>query len=166
MRNKFFLITFALSLLISMMACNTNKTITMKAALIYKAGAAQPVARKKFYLLKEDVSTKERTFFTSKSSAKAINDTTAATSAGSSLPPLSDGINESNIKDYIVTTTETDFDGNAKFQNVPSGTFYIVGYTTTREEFGYIVWNVKIDTTKSTETVFLDQNNAFKMSSY
>ncbi len=163
MRNKFFLITFALSLLISMMACNTNKTITMKAALIYKVGAAQPVARKKFYLLKEDVSTKEKIFFTTKGSAKAIND---ATPAGSSLPPLSDGINESNIKDYIVTTTETDFDGNAKFQNVPSGTFYIVGYTATREEFGYIVWNVKIDTTKSTETVFLDQNNAFKMSSY
>ncbi len=157
--QKFVLIVVILFLFLS--ACNQNKTIPIKVALVYKMGA-QPVARVKFYLLKEDL--------------KVINDqegkiaytspSTASLFASLSDLSIKAGIHEEDIKEFIVATTTTDFEGNAKFENISKGVYYIAGFTTTRSKSGYVVWSVKLDTDNIKETLLLDQNNALAAEEY
>lgn len=131
---------------------NQNKTISIKVALVYKMGV-QPVARTKFYLLNKDLQTLEGTYL-SPSLAKYLSEQTNEENQP--------GINERYIKDAIVATASTDFEGNAKFENVPKGVYYVAGFTTTRTENGYAVWSIKVDTESVKDTLLLDQNNAFK----
>lgn len=146
-------------LLFCVSSCNQNRTISIKAALVYKTGA-QPVAREKFYLLTAAAQTvlenQDAGFFFSPSSIKFIS------KIDSTLTPKV-GIIEYKIKDYLVATATTDFEGNAKFENVPKGIYYIVGLATTRSESGCAVWKVTVDTENIKETILLDQNNAFKV---
>ena len=159
MSRKFILLSFII-IWAALVACNQNKTIPIKAAIIYKMGGAQPVARTKFYLLKEDL--------------KVIND--SKDKIGYRTPLLTKSLNlvlyrsvqagiiEEGIREFIVQTTTTDFEGNGQFIDVPPGNYYIAGFTTTRSDSGYLVWSAKVDTEKNNETVLFDQNNAFDSS--
>lgn len=154
MTQKLTLTLFTL-LLFCLVSCNLGRTIPIKVALVYKTGA-QPVARTKFYLLNKDAELLEK-------EGKNIY---VQPSHARYLETLKAGIQEDEIKDYIVSTTTTDFEGNAKFTNVPAGTFYIVGFGTTRSETGFVVWSVKVDTENVKDTILLDQENAFEASNY
>jgi hypothetical protein len=159
---------FFLLLLLFLTSCNQvakvetpkTRTISMKAGLVYKMGA-QPVARTKFYLLKKDLKAIEEEkkeelghpYYT-RIGAESINRITGK--------QVSVGIDEDFIKDYIVARTTTDFEGNAKFENVPAGVYYVVGYAIPRNENDFLLWNIKVDTEKDKEAIFLDQNNATK----
>jgi hypothetical protein len=143
---------------------SSSKPISFRAALLYKIGAPQPVARTKFYLLSKDLKVLDKDekvtpVFMSPSIARDMSQI---------IPNVEHkiGIQEKNIKDYIVATTVTDFEGNAKFENVPPGVYSIVGFTTTRSEFGYVVWSVPVDSRNVPETILLDQNNAFEAGEY
>ena len=46
------------------------------------------------------------------------------------------------VKPYVLRTTTTDFEGNATFENVPAGEYYIYGVTETRG--GFAVWSYKV----------------------
>jgi Prealbumin-like fold domain len=144
MRHKSTSLVIALALLSSLVGCNKNGTIPIKAAIVYKMGGSQPVARTKFYLLREDITTK-------------VKGSWYSTRSGSV------GILEDRVKDYVVMTTTTDFEGNAKFENVPLGTYYIVGFTRIRSEYGFVVWNLKVDAKTDAETILIDQNNALEV---
>lgn len=161
---KIYVIVITL-LLFGVSSCNQNRTISIKAALVYKTGA-QPVAREKFYLLTAAAQTvlenQDAGFFFSPSSVKFINSVDNSLN-NKRISTLKVGIIEYKIKDYLVTTATTDFEGNAKFENVPKGIYYIVGLATTRSESGCAVWKVKVDTENIKETILLDQNNAFKV---
>jgi hypothetical protein len=142
----------------STITINQNRTIIIKTALVYKMGT-QPVARTKFYLLSKDLKILDEEKKSAYYTPSFIKSVISNTDFGHLIKV---GIQEDKIKDYIVATTTTDFEGNAKFENVPKGTYYIGGFTTTRSEDGYVVWSVKVDATNDTQTLLLDQNNAFK----
>lgn len=150
-------------------SCNQNRIIPLKAALVYKMGP-QPVARTKFYLLRADV-TKEKfkhvdgeigdSFFTSPGFARGMTQ--------GDIPVVS-GLKEDSIKDFVIDSATTDFDGNTKFENVKPGTYWIVGYTEARAKDECVVWNFKVEINatnpKGNEPIILDQNNAYKISSF
>lgn len=152
-RNRFASLVVGMLFLLCFTSCN-QRTIQIKSALVYKVGV-EPVARTKFYLLKEDLEVigKEinMSVFVRPSHARFITN-------------LKPGIQEEDIKEYIVATTTTDFEGNGKFTGVPSGVYYIAGSTDTRSGDGYAVWSVKIDTEKDKDVILLDQNNAYDIS--
>lgn len=167
------LAVIVLTLFLFSTACNQNKTIPIKVALVYKMGA-QPVARAKFYLLKKDLESlkddetlkRKGIVYLSPNGAEAINSVNSQlghTNAGGTIKA---GIAEDVIRDFIVATAITDFEGNAKFENVPKGIYYIAGYTTTRSESGYAFWSVKTDTENVKDVILLDQDNAFDFSNY
>ena len=66
-------------------------------------------------------------------------------------------LQEQAIKPHIVNTATTDFEGNATFENVPEGTYYIYAVTETRG--GIAVWSYKVSTNEN-KTVLLDNKNA------
>lgn len=158
-----------LFLSVCLTACNQNRTVQIKAALLYKMGAAQPVARTKFYLLSEDLETikkKANSAYYTSSDVSILKSIDRDVGGEPRYGNIQSGINEDSIKEYIIATTTTDFEGNGKFENVPSGTYYIGGFTTTRSKDGYVVWSVKINSGNATEPILLDQNNAFKAEEY
>lgn len=133
--------------------------IPIKAAIIYNIGGAQAVARENFYLLKKDpleiwreagltkdAKMKDERWFWVMFSIDRYYTREKESSKF-----------EKPIKPYIVATTTTDFEGNASFENVPDGSYYIYGVTETRA--GHAVWSHKVSTGDN-QTVFLDNKNA------
>jgi hypothetical protein len=150
MNNKSRFLFLTVLITIAIVACNQTTKIPVKAALVYKMGGAQPVTRTKLYLLKEEAKKAENaSLFTSPAIAQALEQ-------GEEYA----GIHEDRIKDYIVATTTTDFEGNAEFKDIPPGKYYIAGYTRTRSQYGYVVWKLEVNAKNGMETIFLDQNNA------
>lgn len=154
--KKIFL-TSALIMLISLVACKQEPEqydLKMKAAIVYQMGGVQPVARTTFYLLDKDVMDigSEAQFFGRWSGTKEYEIVQEFISAplNSKLIPA--------VKEHTIKTAETDFEGNATFEKLPRGTYYIFCIAKTRG--GYVAWSNKA-TTDEKKTILLDQNNAF-----
>jgi hypothetical protein len=151
----------ALFLLLSFASCNRNKTVSMKAAVVYKIGGAQPVARVPFYLLKDSLENILRNaglkaeVFTNDVVREYAFHKANATKGKDFLEKA-----EAAIMANAVKKVTTDFDGTAKFEDVPPGTYYLMGVTETRGVLGYAIWNYKIEVGDKDDTVILDQNNA------
>ena len=142
-------------------ACNRTEpkpeqhNISIKVAIIYNLGGAQAVAREDFYLLDKD--------------ALQIWKGRGLMAVDEDFPSLSFGLDRLDttekrpskfataIKPHIVKTATTDFEGNATFENVPKGSYFIYGVTETRG--GYAVWSYPV-TTNETKTILLDNKNA------
>jgi hypothetical protein len=139
-----------------------HHNISIKVAIIYNLGGAQAVAREDFYLLTKDAiqAWKEHGLL-KKDERTTLDDTILFR-----LEFLADRFNVSQkkpskfaeaIKPYTVKTVTTDFEGNATFESVPEGDYYIYGITETRG--GYAVWSYKVSTQEN-KTVLLDNKNA------
>jgi hypothetical protein len=145
-------------LILALTSC--SKTVTIRAAIVYKMGGAEPLARVPFHLLNEDLETVLRNAginpITYDGSVTPITEY-GMTMRYRRVEPEKAARMESAIQPHIVKTAVTDFEGTAQFDDVPSGTYYIVGVAETRG--GYAVWNLKVEVSGS-KTVILDQNNA------
>src|SRR5437763_700144 len=154
------LVLIALLLFVSSTSCRQaeqrpiKRNIPIKAAIIYNLGGAQAVARENFYLLDKDAVQiwkeagliKDEKMFWLEFSIDRLY-------ADEKKPSKFDQA----IKSHIVNTTTTDFEGNATFENVPEGSYYIYGVTETRG--GIAVWSYKVSTNEN-KTVLLDNKNA------
>lgn len=136
-------------------AFNKN-TLNVKAAIIYKVGGAQPIARATFYLSKKDLETAAKN--------AGIKTSTSAASLWAFEESVNSQLGKKEISRFIqafkpdiVSTATTDFNGDAKFESVPSGSYYLIGIAPTRS--GMAVWNLPIKITQ-TQTIMLDQSNA------
>ena len=159
LRIKPFVVASVL-LLASFTSCNRaekkpiQRNIAIKVAIIYNLGGAQAVARENFYLLNKDAVQiwKEAGLIKDEKNVgfdywlDRINATEKKPSKY-----------EETIKPHIIKTTTTDFEGNATFEDVPEGSYYIYGVTETRG--GIALWSYKVST-QDTKTVFLDNKNA------
>lgn len=115
--------------------------IQIKVAIIYSLGGAQAVARENFYLLNKDavqlwkdaglVKDEKNLWF-----SFSLDRLDAMDNKPSKF--------EEAIKPHIVKSITTDFEGNATFENVPEGNYYIYGVTQTRG--GYAAWSYKVST--------------------
>jgi hypothetical protein len=132
--------------------------IPIKVGIIYSMGGAQAVAREDFYLLNKDALQiwKEAGLLEGMKNEDEfmirilLHDVTATKDKPSKF--------DETLKPHIVKTTTTDFEGNAAFENVPQGEYYIYGRTETRG--GNAVWNYKVSTNPENKTTILDNKNA------
>lgn len=165
-------LTFALLLLLSFASCSnttfepTKKagTLPFKAAVIYNFGGAQPVAQNKFYLLNKDFD--EILDDAGDSSYKIFIEPEhmlAGFNRGTLANPefQKPGIAEEGIKQYIVSSITTDFEGSGKFENVPLGKYFLVGFTTLRDEKQFVLWTLPVEVTADNQTILLSQINGF-----
>jgi hypothetical protein len=157
------LLIFTLSLLSALFAnCSQAEQkpvphkIPIKVAIIYSLGGAQAVARENFYLLKKDaVQIWKETGVLKDDKSFGISFITDRISVMSKEPSKF----EEAVKPHIVQTVTTDFEGNASFENVPEGEYFIYAITKTRG--GHAVWSYKVSTTPENKLVFLDNKNAY-----
>lgn len=140
--------------------------IPIKVAIIYNLGGAQAVAREDFYLLTKDAVQIWKENGLLNNEKMRIGGITLNDSQLFRLEFLADRVNVSQkkpskfaeaISPYIVKRVTTDFEGNATFESVPAGTYYIYAITETRG--GYAVWSYKVSTEEN-KTVLLDNKNA------
>lgn len=159
MIKKISSILVASFLLLTFFGCeklSSNKTIQIKAAIIYKMGGVQPVARTKFYLLNKSLAEIKKDV---KGNSEPEEIPGMPLNYKSSYMRWLDSKEvQAAIEPHIVKTLTTDFEGTGKFEDVPAGTYYIFGVTETRG--GFALWDTKIDTNSIKDTILLDQNNA------
>ena len=130
--------------------------IPIKVAIIYNLGGAQAVAREDFHLLRKDaVQIWKETGVLKDEKDFGISFSIDRLSVLDKKPSK---FGEA-VKPYIVQTVTTDFEGNATFENVPEGEYYIYAVTETRG--GQAVWSYKVSTTPEDKTVILDNKNAY-----
>ena len=155
--------TLASFLLLFFASCG-NKTsepakrvgsLPIKAAVIYNFGGPQPVAQDKFFLLSKDFDEIAR------EPGKNERDVLEQPISPTFWKPRPVGIVEDGIKPYIVSSTITDFEGNGKFENVPVGKYFLVGFTKTRKENEFLLWNLAVELKVENQTLLLSQTNAF-----
>lgn len=146
----------------------TNHSIHIKVAIIYNFGGAQAVAREHFYLLNKDARElwKDAGLLNAEKlkvpamTKPASEETVFRFYFSLDMLRVSEGKPsqfEDAIKPSIVETVNTDFEGNATFDNIPMGVYYLYGVTQTRS--GYAVWSYKVST-RENSTVLLDNKNA------
>src|SRR5439155_10501555 len=61
-------------------------------------------------------------------------------------------------KPFVVQSVTTDFQGKARFTNVPAGTYYLFGYSNVGSSGA--VWNLKTDVKSGENAIILDNRNA------
>jgi hypothetical protein len=152
---------FALGLILICSACSSTSndaaaptkelSIKIKAAIVYKMGGPQPVARTTFYLTKESLVSLAR----KAGKDERIGVIGAMVNWESQIYGNSKTF-DNFVKPAAITSVTTDFEGNATFKNVADGTYYLIGVTQTRS--GVAIWNMPV--TPSDETILVDQNNA------
>jgi hypothetical protein len=132
--------------------------IPIKVAIIYSMGGVQAVAREDFYLLNKDAvqiwkdaklleGMKDENDFMMRI---LLDDLVATKDKPSKFIET--------LKPHTVKMTTTDFEGNAVFENVPQGEYYI--YSRTKTRGGHAIWNYKVLTNPENKTVILDSKNA------
>jgi hypothetical protein len=132
--------------------------LNLEAALVYKMGGVQPVAREKFYLLDQDLEKILR-----ESGMKNNKNVGYIATFGLAIqyPDQYAGEKEkalSAIKRHVQYSVTTDFEGKAKFNDVKAGSYYLFGITESRKAFA--IWNTKIEIKAGENSIVLDQNNA------
>jgi hypothetical protein len=126
-------------------------TIKIKAAIVYKMGGPQPVARTTFYLTKESLISLAR--------KAGKNEDIGVLGAMANYETQLEGSSktiEGFVKPAALSTVTTDFEGNASFKNLAPGTYYLIGVAQTRS--GVAIWNTPV--APGDETILIDQHNA------
>lgn len=151
---------------------NSNLSLDLEAALIFRSGEVVPIARTTFYLLKRDIkdelTTGEAREILIGEASKLIRGMNKQYESGklrdyliattySPIYPNFTAKASQIIKDSTVAAETTDFKGLAKFQNLESGNYYLLGLANIRKNS--VVWYIPVNLTESTKIV-LDPNNA------
>ena len=154
----------------------SKSTLSVEAAIIYKMGGVQPVARTKFYLLNRSaeeilksanlkpqpeelaryrkVAEKARIDFDQFGYLQLLG--FALQFADRNTAYLSDVTLKINA--HIVKSEMTDLQGKTQFEEIEPGKYYIFGTAETRN--GAAIWDLPIEIKDEKQSVILDQNNA------
>ncbi len=158
---------------ISQAGWNRTGTLNMEAQIIYSMGGPQPVARQTFYLLDTDLKEIPRLKENSlKAEDKASVETFAslvallylAQGGGGQQNLEKKGTMEVFLKSKplwesnIIRSVQTDFKGQAAFEGLKPGDYWLVGIAETR--MSVALWNHKVTVKAGENKVLLDQNNA------
>jgi hypothetical protein len=126
-------------------------TLKIRAAIVYKMGGPQPVARTTFYLTKESLVSLLR----KSGKSEDIGVFAALVNYETQLEGRSKAF-DNLVKPIAVATATTGFEGNASFKDLSPVTYFLIGVTQTRS--GVAIWNTPV--TPGDETVLVDQSNA------
>lgn len=152
-----------------------SRAVDFQAALIFKSGEVVPVPRGTFYLMKKSLADLIATPDQQRSLAAELRTGTSgeymaapvekggvrdmvgyATKYAMLAPKYFESV-QPILKDAVAYQTETDFQGNGSFKNIPPGEYYLFGWTDIRKNF--IAWNVKVVVDTSDVKIILDTNN-------
>jgi hypothetical protein len=145
--------SFVFPILLLVCGCSvfSKPTVKIKAAIVYKMGGAQPVARTTFYLTNDDLIS-----LAQQAGLKGDIDFLGIQTQYDSQV----GGRATHIEDIVrpgaISTLTTDFDGNGSFENISAGKYSLIGVTQTRG--GIAIWNMPVTT--SEQTILVDQGNA------
>lgn len=136
---------------------NSTK-LQFEAAVIYKIGGVQPVARAEFYLLDKSVET-----ILSEAGLKPRDNVGLMATLGLAIryPEQSGDFLQTAlpaIKSHIKSSVTSDFNGKGEFSNIIAGDYWFYGVSNTRK--GFIIWDVPVKVSPGVNSVTLDQNNA------
>ncbi len=132
--------------------------VRIEAAIIYKMGGAQPVAREKIYLLDKDLEA-----ILNDAGLEATGDLSIISNLGFAVqyPSQRPGFYNTamkSIRKHIRYSTMTDFQGKTRFANVAPGSYFLFAISNTRG--GFAIWNLTTKIGTENKTIFLDNNNA------
>jgi uncharacterized protein (DUF2249 family) len=162
--HKLTITTFILLVGILFTSCSPLKgTMNVEAAIVYRTGGAQPIARTKFYLIKKDFSAWKQ--YKEKYGKKGSTDemlmldflvSERSTQAGKEFPFLKE------LEQNTITTVTTDFQGKAVIKDLQPDTYRLFSFTQLRS--GYALWDVEVKIASGENSILIDQNNATVLS--
>lgn len=143
-------------------------TVSVEAALVYRSGDVKPVARTIFYLLDEDLAKILRNAglkTVGLSASRGDTDYLLLFTYGLAMtyPSNSDYVNfyplaRDAVQSHLKYKATTDFKGQAQFEDVKPGSYFVYGVTETVK--GFALWNLPVEVKSGNLKVVLDQNNA------
>lgn len=133
-------------------------TLSIEAAVIYKTGGAQPLARAEMVLLDKSLSS-----ILSEAGLQAERNMDYPTQFGFAVKFPSQYVAFSQkavaaITPHKVQGFTTDFQGKAFVPEIKEGTYWVLCYYQTRG--GFAVWDLPITVRKGSNYIVMDQNNA------
>lgn len=135
-------------------------TLDVKAALVYRMGGPQPVARQKFYLL--DMDFDEIYERNEKIGVDAVvTPLMAFVGTMRAHAPVGVGIVEASIEGHVVAAATSDFEGHVSFKDIPVGSYFFVGMTLTRTEGQFVLWNLPVTVKSKNEELLISQDEGF-----
>jgi len=143
----------------------SKSALNLEAAIVYKMGGVQPIARQEFYLLDRDLNEifKEQGEVQAKSLGGVarkryyeLNDLVYPVVNRNEFASLTNDV----IPKYVKYRIQTDFQGKAQLKDINPGRYYLYGNSETRG--GRAVWNLQVDLKTGENSIVLDQNNAAK----
>jgi hypothetical protein len=177
-KSLFTLLFLPLMFLLFVQSCSMKKEgkLEIEAAILYKMGGAQPIARNEFYLLGEsadeilkesNLKPKQIAKFEEMAKNVGISNTSKNYNllmlhSANQLSKLeSDYLNSVRIlmEKHAVKTLKTDLQGKAQVSDLEPKTYYLYGYSETRG--GGAIWNLPIDIKAGQNSITIDQSNAF-----
>jgi len=138
---------------------SARASVAIEAGLVYGTGP-QPVARTQFYLLERDLKgILKATGLEDKGGTGRI----AQLAMAKKYQRLADqreyyrkGMTA--LREHAIDSTTTGFEGKAQIEDISPGTYYLVGFTETRQ--GVAAWNLKTEVQSGENAFILDQDNA------
>lgn len=132
--------------------------LDIQAAVIYKMGGVQPVARETFYLLDSDLESVLRS-----AGLKADGGVGVIGRFGLAVQYPDQNAKFYNsamaaVRRHVKYTITTDFEGKGSFQNVSQGQYFLFGMSNTRG--GFAIWNLQTNIAAGRGSLILDQKNA------
>lgn len=136
-------------------------TLAVEAAILYKMGGPQPIARVEFSLLDKSLDQILSEAGGVPDDNKGMVSMYGFSLKYSSMEPrfqrfLQIGLPA--VKSHTVAIATTDFSGKTEFTNIKPGTYWITAYTSTRG--GFAIWNLKVNVPPGPSKVFVDSENA------
>lgn len=133
--------------------------VEIEAAIVYKVGGAQPVARASFHLLDAsfDSVVRESGAGLAIESMGAVDSYAFAARHPESHPGYAETV-EAALRRHVKYTTKTDFQGKARFEKIRPGRYWLFGITETRG--GHAGWNLPVTVEPGTQRLILDGDNA------
>jgi hypothetical protein len=149
-------------------AAPQSGSLSLEAALVFRSGDVKPMARIVFYLMDDDLAKILRSAGLKPSQRYGRMEDTDQnllfTFGSARKYPSLEHHEQFNstateaLKAHIKQSITTDFSGKAIFQNVPTGSYFLMGFGVTPR--GFVVWNIGVEIKPGSTSITLDQNNA------
>lgn len=143
-----------------------SSSLKLEAGIVYRSGDVTPISRTTFYLLDkslfqslyegklkdskgEIVTTQKNIYITYAFACNYVNLSDRETDVYNSVLSL--------LKPHVIQSVTTGFKGEATFNSIPPGKYYIAGFSNISQNA--MVWDVEVNLLPGSNSFTIDQNN-------